>query len=81
MYISSAAPNKRSLGATNGIAQMTVSIQRSVGPALAASLFAFSLEKNILGGNFAYVVLIGMVGIGLGVAAQLPRNTWDHYQR
>jgi len=78
MYTSSAALNKRSLGATNGVAQMTVSIQCSVGPAVAASLFAFSLDKNILGGNFGYVVLLGIVGIGLGVSAQLPRNTWDH---
>ncbi|KAH9054529.1 MFS general substrate transporter [Lactarius vividus] len=54
MYISSAAPNKRSLGATNGVAQTIVSIQRTVGPATAASLFAFSLDNNILGGNFAF---------------------------
>ncbi|KAH8993664.1 major facilitator superfamily transporter [Lactarius deliciosus] len=58
MYISSAAPNKRSLGATNGLAQTMVSIQRTVGPAAAASLFAFSLDNNILGGNFVYVVLL-----------------------
>ncbi|KAH8979733.1 MFS general substrate transporter [Lactarius akahatsu] len=70
MYISSAAPNKRSLGATNGIAQTIVSIQRTVGPATAASLFAFSLDNNILGGNFAYVVLHAVVW--------LPRNTWKH---
>ncbi|KAI9439339.1 MFS general substrate transporter [Lactarius indigo] len=36
MYIASAAPNKRSLGATNGIAQTIVSIQRAVGPTVAA---------------------------------------------
>ncbi|KAH9169219.1 major facilitator superfamily domain-containing protein [Lactarius sanguifluus] len=78
MYISSAAPNKRSLGATNGVAQTMVSIQRAVGPATAASLFAFSLENNILGGNFAYVVLHAVVWVGLGVAVQLPRNTWKH---
>ncbi|KAI9439349.1 MFS general substrate transporter [Lactarius indigo] len=78
MYISSAAPNKRSLGATNGIAQTIVSIQRTVGPATAASLFAFSLDNNILGGNFAYVVLLAIVGVGLGVAVQLPNNTWIH---
>ncbi|KAH9170240.1 MFS general substrate transporter [Lactarius sanguifluus] len=78
MYISSAAPNKRSLGATNGIAQTIVSIQRTVGPAAAASLFAFSLDHNILGGNFAYVVLLAIVGVGLGVAVQLPNNTWIH---
>ncbi|KAH9009417.1 MFS general substrate transporter [Lactarius deliciosus] len=78
MFISSAAPNKRSLGATNGIAQTIVSIQRTVGPAAAASLFAFSLDHNILGGNFAYVVLLAVVGVGLGVAVQLPNNTWIH---
>ncbi|KAF8267053.1 major facilitator superfamily domain-containing protein [Lactarius quietus] len=78
VYISSAAPNKRSLGATNGIAQMMLSMQRTVGPAAAASLFAFSLEKNILGGNFVYVVLLGIVLAGLGVAVQLPKNTWKH---
>jgi hypothetical protein len=80
MYISTAAPDKRSLGATNGIAQTMVSIQRTVGPAAAASLFAFSLEKNILGGNFAYVVMLGIVCVGLGVAMQLPEDTWQHEQ-
>jgi MFS family permease len=80
MYISSAAPNKRSLGATNGVAQTMVSIQRTVGPAAAASLFAFSLDNNILGGNFVYVVLLAFVWVGLGVALQLPRNTWKHKQ-
>ena len=78
MYISTAAPNKRSLGATNGIAQTMVSIQRTVGPAAAASLFAFSLEKNILGGNFAYVVVLGIVSGGLCVAMKLPTNAWKH---
>ena len=78
VYISSAAPNKRSLGATNGIAQMVISMQRTIGPAAAASLFAFSLEKNLLGGNFAYVVLLGIVWAGLSVAVQLPKNTWKH---
>ncbi|KAH9170234.1 MFS general substrate transporter [Lactarius sanguifluus] len=81
MYISSAAPNKRSLGATNGVAQTIVSIQRAVGPAVAASLFAFSLDHNILGGNFAYVVLLAIVGVGLGVAVQLPNNTWKHNEQ
>ncbi|KAF8269709.1 major facilitator superfamily domain-containing protein [Lactarius quietus] len=76
MYISSAAPNKRSLGATNVLAQMMVSIQRTVAPAVSTSLFAFSLENNILGGNFAYIVLLATVCAGLWVALQLPRTTW-----
>ncbi len=81
MYISSAAPNKRSLGATNGVAQTTVAIQRTVGPAAAASLFAFSLDNNVLGGNFAYVVLLAIVCVGLVVAVQLPNNTWKHNEQ
>ena len=76
MYISTAAPNKRSLSATNGIAQTIVSIQRTVGPAAAASLFAFSLENNILGGKFVYVVLVAVVLFGLNVAVLLPKNMW-----
>ena len=76
MFVSSAAPNKRSLGAMNGLAQTIVSTQRAVGPAAAASLFAFSLQSNILDGQFAYAVLLALAGAGLYVASQLPRNTW-----
>ncbi|KAI9443968.1 MFS general substrate transporter [Lactarius indigo] len=77
VYISSAISNKRSLGAVYGLAQMVGSVQRVVGPAAADWLFAFSLTNNVLGGNFAYVILVGLVGVGLCVSAQLPRNTWS----
>lgn len=76
MYISSASPNKRSLGSTNGLAQTVSSIQHTVGPALADSLFAFSIQSNVLGGNFVYVVLLALVCGGLYVATLLPRQLW-----
>jgi len=76
MYLSSAAPNKRSLGATNGLAQSVASIQRTVGPAVADWLFAFSIANNVLGGNFVYIVLLFLVCGGLYIAAQLPRHMW-----
>jgi hypothetical protein len=76
MYISAATPSKRSLGATNGVAQSAASIQRTVGPAVADWLFAFSIENNVLGGNFIYIVLFALVGVGVSVAAQLPRHMW-----
>ncbi|KAH8985309.1 MFS general substrate transporter [Lactarius akahatsu] len=78
MYISSAVSNKRLLGATYGLAQMVAAIQCMAGPAAADWLFAFSLTNNVLGGNFAYVILVGLVGVGLCVSAQLPRNMWTH---
>lgn len=81
MYIASAVPNKRSLGAANGLSQTVVSLQRMIGPAVADCLFAFSLMNNVLGGNFVYVILIVLVGIGLCISAQLPRNLWTHNSR
>ena len=78
MFVSSSVPNKRSLGVTNGLAQTVVAIQRMAGPVVADWLFAFSLMNNVLSGNFAYVVLIILVGIGLCISAQLPRNMWTH---
>ncbi|KAI9452901.1 MFS general substrate transporter [Lactarius psammicola] len=78
LYIASAVPNKRSLGAANGLSQTATSIQRTFGPAAADWLFAFSLTHNVLGGNFAYVVLVGVVCVALGVSTQLPRNAWTH---
>ncbi|KAI9455165.1 MFS general substrate transporter [Lactarius psammicola] len=78
MYISSAAPNKRSLGAAFGLSQVATSVQYAVGPAAADWLFAFSLTHNVLGGDFAYVVLVGVACVALGVSTQLPRNTWAH---
>jgi len=81
MYVATAAPNKRSLGATNGVAQTIISIQRTVGPAASASLFAFSLENNILRGNFVYVVLLTIVLLALCVAVQLPKKLWKHNEQ
>lgn len=76
MYISSAVPNKRSLGAANGLAEVVTSIQSAVAPAAADWLLAFSLTHNVMGGNFAYAVLIGVVCFALGVSTLFPRNAW-----
>lgn len=78
MYITSSAPNKGSLGATNGLAQTTASVVRAIGPAAATSLFALSTSRGLLGGHLVYVVLlVGALG-ALGVASRLPREQWDH---
>lgn len=76
MYIAFFTPNKRSLGAANGLAQTVAAIQRTVGPAAADWLFAFSISNNVLGGNFVYVALLSLVCVGLCVAVQLPKHTW-----
>ncbi|KAJ3514656.1 hypothetical protein NLJ89_g2251 [Agrocybe chaxingu] len=65
MFITSSAPNKRSLGATNGLSQTIVSIARAIGPALSTSLFSFSVQKDILSGYGVYALslLSGMNGV------------------
>ncbi|TFK50149.1 MFS general substrate transporter [Heliocybe sulcata] len=77
IYINSSAPSKRSLGATNGMAQTTVSIIRALGPAMTTSLFAVTIEKNLMGGYLVYVVLVVTTLLCLGVASRLPGDAWD----
>ncbi|KAJ7284506.1 member of major facilitator superfamily multidrug-resistance, DHA1 sub-family [Mycena rebaudengoi] len=78
IYISSAAPNRASLGATNGVSQLTVSLMRTIGPAAANSLFSLSMkiDGGYLGRWMVYYVLMAVVCVSLWVGAQLPRRPW-----
>ncbi|KAF8235749.1 member of major facilitator superfamily multidrug-resistance, DHA1 sub-family [Tricholoma matsutake] len=76
IFIAAASPSRGSLGATNGLSQMTVSIMRAIGPAAANSLFAMTVEKNYLGGYLVYYVLVAVVCGAMVVASQLPRRLW-----
>ncbi|KAJ3522303.1 hypothetical protein NMY22_g11950 [Coprinellus aureogranulatus] len=77
MLVTASAPNKRSLGATNGLSQTTVSTARAIGPALSTSLYSFSIEYNILGGYGVYAVLATLSVGALLLAQQLPRKMRD----
>jgi len=58
------APNSSSLGATNGLVQMSMCLARAFSPVLANSTFATSIEYKILGGNLWVVVLAGIACLG-----------------
>ncbi|KAM6504162.1 Major facilitator superfamily domain containing protein [Amanita muscaria] len=77
VYVNTSSPSKSSLGATNGVAQTMVSVARAIGPGLATSLFALSLEKNLLGGYAVYAVLFLFSWISLLFAVRLPPQVWD----
>ncbi|KDR79075.1 hypothetical protein GALMADRAFT_64308, partial [Galerina marginata CBS 339.88] len=77
IYISNASPNRASIGATNGLSQMTVSVMRAMGPAAATSLYSFSIEKGYLSGHLVYYVLTAFVGIALYIGSLLPRQVWS----
>ncbi|KAG1779026.1 MFS general substrate transporter [Suillus placidus] len=75
MFITAAAPNKRSLGATNGLAQMTASIVRAIGPATSTSMFAYSVQHKLMGGYAVYAVLVTMSAFAMRIAARLPGSS------
>ncbi|KAM6504172.1 Major facilitator superfamily domain containing protein [Amanita muscaria] len=77
VYVNTSSPNKSSLGATNGVAQTMVSLARAIAPGLVTSLFALSLERNLLGGYAVYVVLFLFSFVSLLFAVRLPPQVWD----
>ncbi|PFH51081.1 hypothetical protein AMATHDRAFT_191973 [Amanita thiersii Skay4041] len=77
IYVTASAPNRHSLGATHGLSQTTVSIFRAIGPALATSMFSFSVEKNLLGGNAVYIVLFVSSCLAMPLAMLLPEQVWE----
>lgn len=67
-----AVPNRYSLGAMNGLSQTTNSIARAFGPAAFSSMFAFSKERNILGGNLIYLNLLILASGLVYLSRHLP---------
>ncbi|KIL00657.1 hypothetical protein PAXRUDRAFT_29651 [Paxillus rubicundulus Ve08.2h10] len=58
------APNLASLGQANGIVQFSMCLSRSFAPFLVSSLFALSVDGNLLGGHLwvAIMVLVSYLG-------------------
>lgn len=77
IYIAAASPNQASLGATNGIAQLGVSIMRAIGPASATSTFSLSIE-NPHHAWIVYYYLIALVCVGICTSLLLPRQLWKN---
>ncbi|KAF9560725.1 MFS general substrate transporter [Agrocybe pediades] len=81
MFITASSPNKRSLGATNGLSQTTVSIARAIGPALSTSLFSYCVQNNVLGGYGVYAIFVCLSGMALSLASLLPEKVWEESHR
>ncbi|KIM48412.1 hypothetical protein M413DRAFT_419006 [Hebeloma cylindrosporum] len=76
IFISTASPNRASLGATNGLSQMSVSFMRGIGPAAASSLFSLCVDKQYLGSYLVYYILLALVGVSLVIGSLLPGHVW-----
>ncbi|KAI6155625.1 major facilitator superfamily domain-containing protein [Pisolithus tinctorius] len=77
VFITRASPNKYSLGTMNGLSQTTTSFARAMGPAAFTSLFAFSKEYNLLGGNLVYIVLLIVLCLLVFLSRCLPELKKD----
>ncbi|KAJ6507874.1 major facilitator superfamily transporter [Mycena vitilis] len=76
MFVTASAP-RSSRGTVNGLSQTLVALARSIGPALSTSLFSFSVQHNLLGGYFVYLVFFVLSGFALVLARRLPDQIWD----
>ncbi|KAF7348661.1 Protein ZINC INDUCED FACILITATOR-LIKE 1 [Mycena venus] len=65
MFIVNSSPRPSALSSTNSIAQMVSTITRSLAPFIASALFAVSLELNLAGGYLVYILLLGVVAVGI----------------
>ncbi|WVF66612.1 hypothetical protein IAT40_001352 [Kwoniella sp. CBS 6097] len=69
-----AAPNRRSLGAINGLSQAVSSLMRAIGPGSASALFALSVNRQLIHGHLIWVVLVALSVISLGAAMILKND-------
>ncbi|KAH9966955.1 MFS general substrate transporter [Lactifluus volemus] len=77
IYISAASPNHASLGATNGLAQLILSIMRTISPAISTSLFSLSVAEGYLGDGLVYMVFISISLLVVAFGTTLPRQVWQ----
>lgn len=60
VLVKASAPSPDQLGSLFGLQQACFSIGRGIAPAFGSSLYAFSTDHQILGGNFVWVVLVAL---------------------
>ncbi|XP_006455370.1 hypothetical protein AGABI2DRAFT_121287 [Agaricus bisporus var. bisporus H97] len=61
------------LGSINGIVQMAGCAARTIAPISASSLFSISMERQLLGGDLVYLVVVGIILAGIAFSLALPR--------
>ncbi|KAG1728518.1 uncharacterized protein EDB91DRAFT_855955 [Suillus paluster] len=77
-----AAPNRASLGATNGIVQLVAAGTRIIGPASAASVFSYSMQEG-RDPWLAYYFLMTITFLAVSTSMFLPRDPclWEEEQQ
>lgn len=74
ILVKEAAPSPASLGRTNGIVQFAMCFARAFSPAFVSSLFALSLDYNILGGYFWVLIMTIISILGASLSRSIERG-------
>ncbi|TFY65498.1 hypothetical protein EVG20_g5566 [Dentipellis fragilis] len=74
ILVKDSAPSPAALGTTNGLVQAAMCFTRAFAPALASSLFALSIDNNILGGYFWVVIMVAVSIAGTLVSKRIERG-------
>ncbi|OJA10378.1 hypothetical protein AZE42_07796 [Rhizopogon vesiculosus] len=79
LFMRAAAPNRASLGTTNGVGQFAVSGARILGPVSAASIFSYSMQEGHDAWS-VYYFLMAIVFLAIGASMSLPRDPslWEN---
>lgn len=81
LFIRAAAPNRASLGTTNGIVQLAVAGARIIGPASVSSVFSYSMQEGHNAWS-VYYYLMAIAFLAIGTSLLLPRDPslWEDHQ-
>ncbi|KAJ7579081.1 major facilitator superfamily multidrug-resistance, DHA1 sub-family [Mycena floridula] len=75
VMIVESSPSKAALAGSNSLGQIVACCFRSLAPSAASSLFSFSLQFNLLGGNLVYFLMMFTVLLAVRVAMMVPKRT------
>ncbi|EJT97732.1 MFS general substrate transporter [Dacryopinax primogenitus] len=74
MLVKRAAPSRAGMGSTYGMSQMVTSFARTIGPWGVSSLFAFSAEHNLLGGNLIWLAMACVSAVAVVQSLRVERS-------
>ncbi|KAG6845223.1 hypothetical protein H0H87_012215 [Tephrocybe sp. NHM501043] len=69
------APTPASLGSTNGLVQFSMCLARAFAPAFVSSIFAYSIDKELLSGHVWVLVMVTISCMGTYEARAVGRNS------
>lgn len=71
VMVKASVTSPEQIGSLFGLQQAFFSIGRGIAPAFVSTLYAFSIDRQILHGNFVWVVLVGLtlllIRVSMGV--------------